>query len=131
MKDASGTREAEPLLVDKDEKYVSDWSPDGKYILFTIPKRRRAAAGTSGRWPLTGDRKPLPIVKTQFNEMWATFSPDGKYIAYQSNESGRTEIYVHEFPEAQQQVSRCRPRAGSNRTGAAMDASCSTVPDHA
>ena len=32
--------------------------------------------------------------------MWATFSPDGKYIAYQSNESGRNEIYVHEFPEA-------------------------------
>jgi Tol biopolymer transport system component len=33
--------------------------------------------------------------------MFATFSPDGKYIAYQSNESGRAEIYVQEFPEAQ------------------------------
>jgi Tol biopolymer transport system component len=99
VKDGSGTREAEPLLVDKDEKYVSDWSSDGKYILYT------SRSDTSGGWdisalPLDGLRKPLPIVKTQFNEMWATFSPDGKYIAYQSNESGRNEIYVHEFPEA-------------------------------
>jgi Tol biopolymer transport system component len=50
---------------------------------------------------MTGDHKPIPIVATQFNDLWATFSPDGKYIAYQSNESGRAEIYVQEFPEAQ------------------------------
>ena len=50
--------------------------------------------------PMEGDRKPVPIVKTPFAELWATFSPDGKYIAYQSNESGRAEIYVREFPEA-------------------------------
>jgi Tol biopolymer transport system component len=42
----------------------------------------------------------IPLVKTQFGELWATFSPDGKYIAYQSNESGRAEIYVQEFPDA-------------------------------
>jgi Tol biopolymer transport system component len=100
IKDASGTREAEPLLVDADEKYVSDWSPDGRYLLFTS----RGSSNTTG-WdisavPVDGDRKPFSVVKTQFNELWATFSPDGKYIAYQSNESGRAEIYVHEFPEA-------------------------------
>ena len=50
--------------------------------------------------PLEGERKPIPIVKTSFQEIWPTFSPDGKYMAYQSNESGRMEIYVHEFPEA-------------------------------
>jgi eukaryotic-like serine/threonine-protein kinase len=99
MKDASGTKEAEPLLVDGDEKYVSDWSRDGQYLLIT--SRNDPALG----WnimavPVAGDHKPLTIVKTQFNEMWGTFSPDGKYIAYQSNESGRPEIYVHEFPEA-------------------------------
>jgi Tol biopolymer transport system component len=99
MKDGSGTRDAEPLLVDKDEKYVSDWSADGRYILMT------SRGDNTGGWaisalPLDGDRKPIPIVTTQFDEMWATFSPDGKYIAYQSNESGRNEIYVQEFPEA-------------------------------
>ena len=99
IKDASGTRAAEPLLVSKDEKYITDWSVDGRYILFT--SRSEASAGWDvAALPLTGDKKPIPIVATQFNEMWATFSPDGKYIAYQSNESGRNEIYVQEFPEA-------------------------------
>jgi Tol biopolymer transport system component len=102
VKDASGTREAEPVLVNTDEKYVSDWSPDGRYILFT------SRGGDTG-WdiwamPIDGDRKPFPVVKTSFAELWATFSPDGKYIAYQSNESGRAEIYVHEFPDARNKL---------------------------
>jgi Tol biopolymer transport system component len=101
IKDASGTREAEPLLVDADEKYVSDWSPDGRHVLYT----GRAQGNTSTGWDImalsmSGDKKAFPVVKTQFAETWATFSPDGKYIAYQSNESGVVEIYVQEFPEA-------------------------------
>ena len=99
VKDASGTRNAEPLLVNPDEKYVSDWSADGRHILYTS-----RGDGDTG-WDIwgmlvDGDRKPFPIVKTTFAELWATFSPDGKYIAYQSTESGRAEIYIHEFPEA-------------------------------
>jgi len=98
-KDASGTREAEPLLVSPDEKYVSDWSRDGRFILYT------SRAGDEYGWdifalPMDGDKKPMPLVRTKFNELHATFSPDGKYIAYHSNESGRPEIYVQEFPEA-------------------------------
>ncbi|MBK5297968.1 MAG: protein kinase [Vicinamibacteria bacterium] len=100
VKDASGTREAEPLLVSADEKYVSDWSRDGRHILYTS----RGGTGETGwdTWalPLDGDRKPFAVGNTKFNELWATFSPDGKYVAYQSNESGRSEVYVHEFPEA-------------------------------
>ena len=102
MKDASGTREAEPLLVDKNEKFVSDVSRDGQNIVFTS----REKGGSWDLWamPLSGDRKPFPVVKTNFNEMWATLSPDGKYIAYQSNQSGQNEIYVQEFPEARNRV---------------------------
>jgi Tol biopolymer transport system component len=106
VRDASGTKDPEPLLVNGDEKYVSDWSSDGKYILYS------ARGGTNRGWDLwalpmataSADRTPIPLVRTQFNELWATFSPDGKYIAYQSNESGRPEIYVQEFPEARSKV---------------------------
>ncbi|HXW06931.1 MAG TPA: protein kinase [Vicinamibacterales bacterium] len=99
VKDASGTRDAEPLLVDGEEKYVSDWSRDGRYILYSS---RGEGDGSWDIWafPVSGDRKPFPVVKTPFAELWATFSPGANYIAYQSNESGRAEIYVHEFPEA-------------------------------
>ena len=44
------------------------------------------------------DRQPFPVVQTPFQERNAQFSPDVKWIAYQSNESGRFEIYVQPFP---------------------------------
>ena len=49
---------------------------------------------------MTGEKKPFPVAQTKFDELFARFSPDGKYVAYQSNESGRAEVYVQEFPEA-------------------------------
>lgn len=41
---------------------------------------------------------PDPILVTAFNELLPTFSPDGRWIAYQSNRSGRDEIYVRPYP---------------------------------
>jgi Tol biopolymer transport system component len=48
--------------------------------------------------PTSGDRKPIPFLKTPFNEGLGKFSPDGRFIVYQSNESGRYEVYVQTFP---------------------------------
>jgi Tol biopolymer transport system component/predicted Ser/Thr protein kinase len=47
--------------------------------------------------PIFGDRKPIPILRTEFNERCGVFSPDGKWLAYSSDESGRNEIYVQAF----------------------------------
>jgi hypothetical protein len=47
---------------------------------------------------LDGERKPFPVVQTNFEERDGQFSPDGKWIAYQSNESGRMEILAQRFP---------------------------------
>jgi Tol biopolymer transport system component len=87
----------EKLLLKSDElKFVSDWSRDGRTLVF-------ASIGKDTNWdiwvmPMSGDRKPTPFLKTQFTELNAAFSPDGRFLAYQSNESGRTEIYVQSFP---------------------------------
>jgi hypothetical protein len=48
--------------------------------------------------PLFSDRKPFYVLRTSANEMLAQFSPDGRFVAYQSDESGRFEIYVQTFP---------------------------------
>ncbi len=47
---------------------------------------------------LAGDRKPMPVLNSPFNERMGQFSPDAHSIAYVSDESGRPEIYVQSFP---------------------------------
>jgi eukaryotic-like serine/threonine-protein kinase len=56
---------------------------------------------------LSGERNPQPFLKTFANETAPAFSPDGKWLAYESNGSGRNEVYITPFPDggAQYQVS--------------------------
>jgi hypothetical protein len=41
---------------------------------------------------------PEPFLRTPSDERSPAFSPDGRWIAYQSDESGRYEVYVQPFP---------------------------------
>jgi Tol biopolymer transport system component len=88
---------AEDVLLDsKTPASPSDWSRDGRFLLY-----RTSTAATSGDlWvlPLTGDRTPFPFVASQFNETRGQFSPDGRWVAYESDDSGRPEVYVRAFP---------------------------------
>jgi serine/threonine-protein kinase len=43
-------------------------------------------------------REPEPFVANAFAESAPKFSPDGRWLAYESTETGRTEIYVRAFP---------------------------------
>jgi hypothetical protein len=45
-----------------------------------------------------GQRPTEPLVQTIFTEDNGELSPDGHWLAYQSNESGRNQIYVRPFP---------------------------------
>ncbi len=45
--------------------------------------------------PLSGERKPYPVVQTRFEEEEAVFSPDGKWISYHSNDLGDLQVYVN------------------------------------
>ncbi len=73
-----------------------DWSPDGRSLLYMAG----TDASRQDLWvfPMEGDRKPFPFLRTTFNELWGRFSPNGRWVAYQSDESGRYEIYVRPFP---------------------------------
>ena len=59
-----------------------------------------------------------PFLKTNFTEDFAALSPDDRWLAYQSNESGRFEIYVRSFPDAGPAIQAVHRR----RADAALDA---------
>jgi Tol biopolymer transport system component len=51
--------------------------------------------------PLSGDRKPIPVVQAQNSQsriIQFRVSPDARWLAYSSTESGREEVYVTHFP---------------------------------
>jgi Tol biopolymer transport system component len=75
-------------------KYPTDWSRDGRYLFFNL-----SGQGTrSDVWGLKlGDRRAGPILDTIHEEGYAALSPDGRWLAYQSDASGRIEVYVQAF----------------------------------
>jgi len=96
QKFTNGLGTEEELLRSDERKVPDDWSSDGKFIVYESlnPKTK------IDLWllPMTGDRKPVPFLQTEFNEQQAQFSPNGKWIAYTSDESGAPEVYVQTFP---------------------------------
>jgi len=96
-KSASGAGEEKELLKRPGEiSLPTSWSRDGRFLLYTAANVPKTG---SDLWvlPLEGDRKPVPLLRTEFNEANSTFSPDGRWVAYVSNETGRNEIYVRPF----------------------------------
>ncbi len=96
VKDASGAASEELLYESNGEKTPSDWSRDRRYVAFDVqdPKTKYDI------WvlPMSGDKKPIPFLQTPFNELLGTFSPDGHWLAYESDETGKFEVYVAPFP---------------------------------
>jgi eukaryotic-like serine/threonine-protein kinase len=91
---ANGGRKEEPLLQDEAAKFPTDWVDN--QILFQ--RSRGDTAWDIWMTSTAAGKAPRPLVQTRFDEIQGRVSPDGKWIAYASNETGRFEIYVQEFP---------------------------------
>jgi len=93
VKNSDGAQEEKLIVHDDLDKATNDWSRDGKSILYTA---------NNDLWlvdfPESKSRLFLKAASLLRN---GQFSPDGKWVAYASNETGRWEIYVTSFPEAQ------------------------------
>ena len=75
--------------------YTTDWSPDGRYLA--------VYGGTVGMNVAVVDLDSAETVHSVTRGSAvarnARFSPDGRWLAYQSNETGRMQVYVVSYPE--------------------------------
>jgi serine/threonine protein kinase len=99
QKAASGSGQDEPLLRNNVPDVPSQWSRDGRFIVYQEddPKNKHDL------WVLpiegaTGDRKPIPFLRTEFDELFGQLSPDNHWMAFTSDRTGRREVYVRPFP---------------------------------
>ena len=99
---ADGAGQPQALVQSKNAPRLQGYfSPDGKWLayvgepapnyqIWTVPLEDRAGLLKAGT--------PEQFLKSSFSDMNPRFSPDGRWLAYQSNESGKDEVYVRAFP---------------------------------
>jgi Tol biopolymer transport system component len=95
MKSASGVGAEEKVATSGGNSVALDWSRDGNTILYQSFGQNLVDVLALD---VNGDRKPRTILGTRFIEGRAHLSPNGQWLAYQSDESGRPEVYVASYP---------------------------------
>jgi Tol biopolymer transport system component len=92
---ANGARDEELLLKSSEAKHATSLSRDGRFLLYSSV----GSKAKNALWvlPLEDEKEPFPFLQTEFNEGAGYFSPDGYWVVYDSDESGRYEIYVRRF----------------------------------
>ena len=97
QKDANAAGQDQLLLKSGGPLYIPmSWSPDGRFIVYYQVEMKTKR----DLWvlPLDGDRKPIPYLRTDANEVAGQIAPDGRWMAYASDESGAYEVYTQSFP---------------------------------
>jgi Tol biopolymer transport system component/predicted Ser/Thr protein kinase len=101
-RDASGAGQEERLTPSYTAQYANDWSRNGQFVLYGDVSPQTGY----DLWllPMKADRKPVPYLRSPFNERDGQFSPgpEGRprWIAYVSDESGRPDVYLRAFPDS-------------------------------
>jgi Tol biopolymer transport system component len=93
-----GSAQENLFLTNTRDKYPSDWSRDGRYLIYTEVDPKTGADIWVSPAPSNGAAKPFPFAQTSFMESQGQLSPDGHWMAYLSDESGQAEVYVRPFP---------------------------------
>ena len=92
VKSVGGVEDERLLLSTDKDKVPTDWSSDGRHIIFMVD-------GDVWALPTSEGEEPFPVVENDFFNMNGRLSPDGRWIAYSSFESGQAETYVTSFPK--------------------------------
>jgi eukaryotic-like serine/threonine-protein kinase len=107
---ADASRPAEPLLTGEFDRYTGTVSPDGRLFAFVL-----SIPGGSELWtvPLAGDPTSARYFANGFNLAHPVVSPNGRWMAYDSDESGRVEVYAQSFPDPSRKRWKVSPANGS------------------
>ena len=92
---ADATGEVTRLTDSPRALYPSSLSHDGEHLVVRAGINAEMDLGVMS---LDGG-EPEFLLASEFDELNGDISPDGRWLAYQSNESGRFEIYVKPFPD--------------------------------
>ena len=82
-------------------RYPDSWTPDGLELVFHT---RDNANASENLMVFRRAGAVRPLLEGPSNEWRGQISPNGRWIAYQSDESGRYEIYLEPFPGLGQRV---------------------------
>src|ERR1051326_5292669 len=106
----SATRPALPLLTGAFDRYTGKVSADGSLFAFVL-----SVPGGSELWtvPLRGEPRSARYFANGFNLAHPALSPDGRWMAYDSDESGRVEVYAQSFPDPSRRRWKVSPENGS------------------
>jgi len=102
-KDSSGAGNEQRLSQSHTGQFGSDWSRDGRLVLY----EELSPEGGRDLWVIevTSEGSPAgtarAYLRTPSNERHGRFSPElpPRWVAYQSDETGRNEVYIQAFPE--------------------------------
>ena len=103
VRSADGGGAATALTAGELWQGPGDWSPDGRFLVYDTlghPERGRDILSLRRKDDGQGFDE-VPFLQTSFNERNPKLSPDGRFVVYQSDESGRFEVYVRPFPEGE------------------------------
>ena len=108
LRRADGTGAAQKLITaEQGESLIPfSWHPEGRAL--ALIRRQLGVAAVASDVVIaefSGDhrtrmkvREMVAFASSPFTDSEPAFSPDGKWLAYQSNETGRNEIYVSGYP---------------------------------
>jgi hypothetical protein len=83
------------------EAWATDWSGDGRFVLFCRGGMANDSDADIWVLPMNGEKKPVLFLHAAATAYEAQFSPDGRWVAYTSQESGKPQVYVVPFHAAE------------------------------
>jgi len=98
---------------------LMDWSMDGRFLSFSATD---LSGGTLYALPLSGngERTPIEVFRSE-SQLWgSSFSLDNRFLSYESDQSGRNEVYVRPFDPSADAASAAGPWQVSDQGGRAI-----------